>query len=145
MSGDFTPRERQEIVAMWEIHARHKGAACKPVGSWLVQQMKRTWPRFAGWRGPHKTNSKRSCTLISYHHPAQLCWLWSVWFTAFPTDGKWGLRWGGYRGNSWFAVKYLFRVSIHRQPHYSWMLSSNAKLRLASIVEAHLEDQSDAA
>lgn len=145
MSDPFTIRERQELAAMWEIRARHKGAACKPAGDWLVRQMKRTWPRFAGWRGPSKTKSKRTWVLASYHHPAQLCWLWSVWFTIAPTDGHWWRLWGVYSTNFWFGVKYLFRVSVHRQPHYSWMLSRNAARRLCAIVEAHLEEQTNAA
>ena len=70
----FTPRQAEEISRMLVIRALHKGPACAPIGEWLVKQAKKTWPRFAWFRGPSKTNSARTWTVVSYHHPAQLCW-----------------------------------------------------------------------
>jgi hypothetical protein len=129
-------RDAQAVAIMYDLHEKYNGGACEPLGTWLVSRAKRTWPRFAGFRGPSKTNVKRRWAVISYHHPAQLCWLWSVWFTLVPTDGHWWRLWGGYRHDVWFGMKYVFRVSIHRQPGYAWMLSGQAKARLKAIAQS---------
>lgn len=126
-------KDARAVAVMYDIHEKNKGGACEPIGNWLVKRAKKTWPRFAGLKGPSKTNGKRQWTLMSYHHPAQLCWLWAVWFTLCPTDGHWWQLWGGYRHQKWVGAKYLFRISLHRQPGYAWMLSSIARMRLQEI------------
>lgn len=139
MKTAFTPREAQTIERMLTLRSLHHGPACAPVGDWLVKQAKKTWPRFAGLRGPSKTNSKRSWTLISYHHPAQLCWLWSVWFTLFPRWRPLRVWIGESFGQYWITLPFLFELRLHTQSDSSWMLSRAAKHRLRAIADGQLE------
>lgn len=130
-----TPRP-DAIRAMLEIHARHKGAACEPVGLWLVAQAKQTWPRFAGLSWFKRTNIPARFTILSMHHPAQLCWSWS-WSVSF---NRRDVRWRSIRkwvspmryGSAWLVIPWLFEIRYSRQK-YDWMLSRSASQRLTKL------------
>lgn len=143
MSKDH--RRAEQIRAMLEIHARHKLAACEPVGLWLVDQAKREWPRFAALSWWGKTNVPRTRTLVAYHHPAQLCWEWLVFLTFFPRlprswRGFIGGR-GGRFGSWWVVIPFLIEVRYTSQS-YGWMLSGDGKKRLFDLAydDAELDD-----
>lgn len=126
-------KDARAVAIMYDLHEKYKGGACEPLGRWLVARAKRTWPRFAGYRFFRKTNVKRAWVVVSYHHPAQLCWSWLVSFDLFPP--RYGKCLGNSFGRTWLKVPYLFGISLSRQPHYAWMLSSTAKMRLQAIAQ----------
>lgn len=136
LSGDdlaraFTDHERHEIGAMLALKEDATGPRCRPIGNWLVAMAQRAWPRFAGVRFWKKTNSNRAWVLVSYHHPARLCWSWSIWITLFRDFGGNGLRrfWSSYNGNWNLRIPFVVEIGWHRQS-YDWMLSDNGKRRL---------------
>lgn len=124
----FTIRERQEIGAMLCVRETARGALCEPIGDWLVAAAQRTWPRLAGLRWFSETNCKRRWVIVSYHHPARLCWSWALHVTLFRKG--YGKLWKPFRYGQWhLRIPYLIEISWHRQS-YDWMLSDNAKRRL---------------
>lgn len=127
----FTQRERQEIGAMLTLRESARGPSCKPLGNWLVATAMRTWPRLSGLAFWKKTNSKRTWVLVSLHHPARLCWSWSVWIAFFRNSGGHGVGrfWRSYRGDWSLAIPRVLEISFHRQT-YDWMLSITAQQRL---------------
>jgi hypothetical protein len=135
----FTSREQAEIGAMLADQDHAQGPLCRVVGDWLVAKAMRMWPRLAGLRWFHKTNCKRRWILVSYHHPARLCWSWSVHVSLFQRFGGKGLSrlWSGYRyGQAYLRLPYVIEIGWHRQS-YDWMLSSTAKQRLEAVAVFH--------
>lgn len=132
--ADFSLKERYEIGSMLTVHELHKGPACKPIGDWLVGMAQRTWPRWSGVAFFHRTNVRRLWTVISYHHPARLCWSWSIKIGLFQDFyGKgFGRFWRSYRGNWHLIIPFVVEISWTRQS-YDWMLSSTAKKRLSEV------------
>ena len=131
LAEKFTDHERHEIGAMISLAENTTGPACSPLGDWLVAMAKRTWPRFAGLRWFHKTNSKRRWAVVSYHHPAQLCWSWSLHVSLFCKGyGRW---WKPFRYHQChIRIPYLIELSWMRQS-YDWMMSRTAKKRLEDV------------
>lgn len=125
----FSSRERYEIGAMLAAKECATGPICQPLGDWLVAMAQRTWPRLSGLGWFKKTNSKRRWSIVSYHHPARLCWSWSLHVTLFcKGHGPW---WKPFRYSQCHArIPYLIEISWMRQS-YDWMLSSAAERRLA--------------
>lgn len=127
----FTGHERHEIAAMLALRDGATGSVVVPIGNYLVAMAKRTWPRLAGFAFWKKTNRKRSRVLVSYHHPACLCWSWFVVLSAFPAAyGKGLYRWFYRYSGQWrLTIPFVIEVYWHRQ-HSDWMLSRNAEARL---------------
>lgn len=127
----FSNRERHEIGAMLTAKEAATGPICAPIGDWLVAMAQRTWPRVCGLWWLKKTNSKRRWVIVSYHHPARLCWSWSLQITLFRKG--YGRLWKGFKYGQWHArIPYLFEISWARQD-YDWMLSFAAHERLETV------------
>lgn len=117
------------------------GPVVEPIGEWLVGEAKKLWPRSAGWLWFGRTNVRRTWTIVSYHHPAQLCWSWSLWLHLFPTsrgDRFSKLGFHGYNENWALTLPYVFSFRFHRQ-RSDWMLSGDARLRLQRAIDQALE------
>lgn len=135
MSEKFSPRERHEIGAMLVARDNAQGPLRSVVGDWLVAKAVRTWPRMAGLRLFNKTNSKRHWVIVSYHHPARLCWSWGLHVTLFRKGH--GKLFKGFRyGQCHARIPYLIEISWHRQS-YDWMLSRTAQQRLEAVAVFH--------
>ncbi len=110
-------------------------------GEWLVREAMRLWPRWSGLRFFQKTNTARSFLIASYHHPARLCWSWSlgIEFTLFRRRAYlWPFNFGYWRDGNWvIRLPYVLELRWSRQ-RYDWILSSAAKQRLAHIVDSTL-------
>lgn len=134
-------RDRAVILAMLDLKRTARGPGGGPIGVWLVKRAKQMWPRFAGLKGPSKTNVPWRYNVLAYHHPAQLCWewFWSISFNrrdvAWRSPTKWfrPLRYN----QAGFVLPFLFEISFHRQD-YGYMLSSAAENRLRAYA---LEDE----
>lgn len=126
-------RYTREVNEMLKASETATGPAKAAVDEWLVRRAK----DLPGWNRPvevwSKTNVKWARVLVSYHHPAQLCWSWMIWLSFNRHDCRWRhpKRWfAPFRfGQMSLTVPFLFRLSYHRQS-YDWMLSSLAKQRL---------------
>ncbi|HEX9955502.1 MAG TPA: hypothetical protein VGB48_09865 [Allosphingosinicella sp.] len=126
--------QRREIEGMLEL-SRTEGPARRVIEDWLVKRAIQLWPRRTGLRFFQRTNNSRRWLLVSYHHPARLCWSWLVDFAIFPP-----LKMSGFRHIIWrwqrswgFRVPGLFEVAWRRQD-YDYMLSRNGRRRLICLV-----------
>lgn len=130
----FTTEERYEIGSMLALRENARGPLCRPVGDWLVAKAQRTWPRFAGLDFWTKTNVRRCWLLVSYHHPARLCWSWLVRVAFFPRPyGKGLARFWYSLPRQWcLRIPYLIEISWSRQ-RSDWILSGNAQIRLGAV------------
>lgn len=131
MEHIFSGHERHEIGAMLSLREDATGPLCRPIGNWLIGMAQRTWPRPSGLRWFHKTNVKRQWVIVSYHHPARLCWSWALHVSLFRKG--YGRLWKPFRyGQCHARIPYLIEVSWHRQS-YDWMLSRTAERRLEAV------------
>ena len=132
-------RAFRDLWHLWEGYKATKGIAHAAMGDAIVTYLK----RIPGWRSPYKfferTNCKGSWVLASYHHPAQLCWEWSVWLSVGKRARRslkpW--RWFYRRPRlTSFGIPFLFDISIHRQ-NYDWMISINAENLIAALARSN--------
>jgi hypothetical protein len=128
-----------DLTSLLEGYRATKGMAHAAMGDALVAYLK----RISGWRSPYqfftRTNVAGSWVLVSYHHPAQLCWEWSIWLSvgkqARRSSKPW--RWFHHSSrNTSFGIPFLFDISIHRQ-NDGWMISGNAENLIKFVAQAY--------
>lgn len=136
---DVEQKQAQTIAAVLFEDTAAVGPMKQVHGEWLVREAARLWPVWAGLRFFSRTSQTQRYLLASYHHPARLCWSWSL-SAQFGRHGSY--RWPylfGYRDARGWAVRlpWLVEISFTRQT-YDWMLSSAGKQRLMHIVDTVL-------
>lgn len=121
-------REARELSRLVESYLIAEGPAKSAIGHDIVWRLK----KLPGWRSPlrwfSRTNVPGSWVIVSYHHRAQLCWEWAVWFSVGGAVRKrsWNpLHWfsHGY-GQTSFGIPWVAQISLHRQT-YGWMPSGD--------------------
>lgn len=132
-------RDAWEIESMLAARDRLKKIEfCGPANSIISEWLVRKAMSLRGWRSPYeffqRTNSPGLYILISYHHPAQLCWSWLISLqVGRRVQGRrlWSAGFGRYT----LRLPKLVQISFVRQP-YDWMLSINAE-QLLRLLCAH--------
>lgn len=133
-------RAIRDLTSLLDGYRATTGIAHVIMGDAVIHCLK----RIPGWQSPYKffsrTNCKGSWVLVSYHHPAQLCWEWSVWFSIGKRARRSWKPWRWFRfsrRHTSFGVPYLFDFTIHTQRD-GWMVSGNAEqlIRFAALTKA---------
>jgi hypothetical protein len=137
--------DRAVVLAMLDLKRSARGPVTGIIGDWLVARAKRMWPRYAGFQWFSRTNVRGNWTIVSYHHPAQLCWEWSLSFAIGKATcaRSWNpLKWFyHYAGQTAIGIPMLAELRFHRQS-YGYMLSNAAehRLRTYAFSEDHPHD-----
>jgi hypothetical protein len=124
----ISPREAWEIESMLTARSQISGPAHSIVSDWLVRRAM----KLKGWRTPYswfrRTNVPKRWSIVSYHHPARLCWSWSLQLLiGRRVGGRWLQPWWSRRhGQTSIWIPHLIELHFHRQP-YDNMLSGNAE------------------
>lgn len=144
---DVEPKQAQTIAAVLFEDTAAVGPMKKVHGEWLVREAARLWPMWAGIRFFGPTSQRAQYLLASYHHPARLCWSWSLslTFTLFRRSPYlWPYKFGYWRDGNWaIRIPYLAELRWSRQT-YDWMLSNAGKQRLMHIVDMVLASRESA-
>ena len=131
----LTEREAWEVESM--LQARQKLAG--PSHSWASDWLVRKAMSLKGWRSPYawfkRTSAPKDWVLVSYHHPARLCWSWALSIQlGRRVHGMWRRPWFHYSGQFGINLPGIACIRFHRQP-YDYMLSGNAEQLLTLLVE----------
>lgn len=134
--------QARDLVSLLDAYEQAQGIARAVLGDAIVAYLKRV----PGWHSPYtffrKTNVKRSWTLISYHHRAQLCWQWGLSLSlGRGVGGRWWRWFGSYGGQTFVGIPRLFELRFTRQP-YDWLVSGDAK-QLIRMTHAYHRGQQE--
>lgn len=132
-------KQAQTIAAVLFEDSAAVGPMKSVLGEWLVREAMKLWPRFAGLSFFRRTSAARRFNIVTYHHPARLCWSWGLSVT-FEKHGSYAWPYMfGYRRNGSWAVRLPWLLEVHwSRQSYDWMLSGNARQRLLHIVNTQL-------
>lgn len=138
-------REAWEIESALEASANVTGPAKRVIDTWLISRAMKLYPRFAGFRFFTKTSAWRDYSIVSYHHPARLCWSWSL-SISFGKHGAY--RWPylfGFKGRNGWSVRvpFLFDLRFSKQ-NYDWMISRNVRNLLTFLCHAAVQEKREA-
>lgn len=126
-------RRADALRGVLDLQEIARGPSVQPIGNWLFDVVKGTWPRWVGYKFFRKTSDKRSFIIASFHHPARLCWSWSFSIRLKPSRGaKHIFNVSGRFGQYWLRIPFVCEFNLTRQS-YDWMLSGDAKRRLNAM------------
>ena len=123
-------QDRGQVLAMLKLKQTATGPIVSVIGDWLVNRAKRLPPRRTALHWFEKTNVPLRYNIVSYHHPAQLCWEWFLSVSFAWRDTRWRKPSQWFRplrhGRASFTIPFLFEIAFTTQ-NYGWMLSSSSE------------------